>query len=50
MLSGEMTVHPENVTITGPESVLDQIEKAVAVVKVEGISEDAEKNSGAEAV
>ena len=23
---GEMTVHPENVTITGPESVLDQID------------------------
>ena len=42
---GEMTVHPENVTITGPESVLDQIEKAVAVVDVEGISEDAEKTA-----
>ena len=42
---GEMTVHPENVTITGPESVLDQIEKAVAVVNVEGISEDAEKTA-----
>ena len=42
---GEMTVHPENVTITGPESVLDQIEKAVAVVKVEGISEDTEKTA-----
>lgn len=42
---GEMTVHPENVTITGPESVLDQIEKAVAVVDVEGISADAEKTA-----
>lgn len=40
---GEMTVHPENVTITGPESVLDQIERAVAVVKIEGISEDEER-------
>lgn len=40
---GEMTVHPENVTITGPESVLDQIDRAVALVDVEGISEDEER-------
>ena len=40
---GNMTVHPENVTITGPESVLDQIDRAVASVDVEGISQDEEK-------
>ena len=42
---GEMTVHPENVTITGPESVLDQIDRAVALVDVEGISEDEEREA-----
>ena len=35
-----MTVTPENVTITGAQSTLDQIDQAVAVVDINGISED----------
>lgn len=42
---GSLTVHPESVTITGPESVLNQIDRAVAEVNVEGISEDEEKTA-----
>lgn len=37
---GDMTVSPENVTVTGPESVLNQISNAVAVIEVEGLTED----------
>ena len=37
---GRMTVTPENVTITGAQSTLDQIDQAVAVVDINGISED----------
>ncbi len=42
---GDLTVSPENVTITGAESVLEQIETAVAVVDVDGISEDTEETA-----
>ena len=37
---GRMTVNPENITITGAQSILDQIDQAVAVVDINGISED----------
>lgn len=37
---GQMTVQPENVTITGPESILEQIDRAVAKVKTADIYED----------
>ena len=40
---GDLTVHPDNVTITGPESALDQIDRAVARVDVSGISKDEER-------
>ena len=40
---GDMTVNPEKVTITGPESILKQIDKAVAKIDVEGMSKDGEK-------
>lgn len=39
---GDMTVSPENVTVTGPESVLNQINNAVAVIEVEELTEDAD--------
>lgn len=42
---GSMTVHPTNITITGPESVLEQIDRAVASVKVDGMSKSEEKNA-----
>ena len=37
---GSLTADPNNVTITGPQSALDQIDRAVARVDVEGISKD----------
>lgn len=37
---GDMTAQPEQVTITGAESVLDQIDRAEARVNVEGITAD----------
>lgn len=37
---GSLTADPNNVTITGPQSALDQIDRAVARVEVEGISKD----------
>lgn len=37
---GQMTVQPENVTITGPESILEQIDRAVANVDTTDIYED----------
>lgn len=37
---GKMTVNPENITITGAQSTLDQIDQAVALVNINGISED----------
>ena len=39
-ISGDMTVDPDKITITGAESVLDQIDRAVAKINIEGISED----------
>lgn len=42
---GKLTVHPENVTITGAESVLENIERAVASVNIDGISEDEERTA-----
>lgn len=39
---GDLTVRPDNVTITGPESALENIDRAVAKVDVSGISKDAE--------
>ena len=40
-----MTVNPENVTITGAESTLEQIDRAVAQVDINGISEDEERSA-----
>lgn len=37
---GKMTVNPENITITGAQSTLDQIDQAVALVNINGISGD----------
>ena len=37
---GDMTVNPDKVTITGPESILDQIDRAVALIDVEGLAKD----------
>lgn len=37
---GSMTVNPERVTLTGSESMIDQIETAAALINVEGISKD----------
>ena len=37
---GDMTVNPERITLTGSESMVDQIETAVAAIDVEGISKD----------
>lgn len=42
---GGLTVHPANITITGPESVLDQIDRAVASVEVDGISKSEERTA-----
>ena len=42
---GDMTVNPENVTITGAESTLEQIDRAVAQVDINGISEDEERSA-----
>lgn len=39
---GEMKVNPEKVTITGAESTVNSIDKAVAKINVEGISKDEE--------
>ena len=40
---GDMTVNPDKVTITGPESILDQIDRAVALIDVEGLAKDSEE-------
>lgn len=42
---GSMTVHPTNITITGPESVLEQIDRAVASVDVDGMSKSEEREA-----
>ena len=42
---GRMTVTPENVTITGAQSTLDQIAQAVAKIDINGISEDETKTA-----
>ena len=42
---GDMTVDPEQVTITGAESVLSQIDRAEARVDVDGITSDQEKTA-----
>ena len=42
---GDMTVHPENVTITGAQSAIDQIERAVAQVDIDGLSKDTEETA-----
>ncbi len=42
-LLGDMTVSPENVTITGPESVIEQIDRAVARIDISGISRDTDE-------
>lgn len=39
---GDMTVHPEKITITGSESKIAQVESAVAKINVAGLSRDAE--------
>lgn len=39
---GHLTVDPNNVTITGPQSALDKIDRAVARVAVDGVSKDTE--------
>ncbi len=41
-IMGEVTVDPENVTITGAESLLDQIYRAAAKVDIDGISQSEE--------
>lgn len=40
-----MTVNPDKVTITGPESILDQIDRAVALIDVEGLAKDSEETA-----
>ena len=40
---GEMTVNPKQITITGPESIIEQVETAVAWIDTEGISRDSDK-------
>ena len=37
---GDMTVSPERVTITGSESMIEQVDRAVASIDIEGISKD----------
>ncbi len=37
---GDMTVNPERITITGPESKIEEITRAVANIRTEGLSED----------
>lgn len=37
---GDITVSPENVTLTGAESLLEQVDRAAAQVNIDGISED----------
>ena len=39
----EVSISPEQVSVTGPRSVVENIQKAVAVVNVESLKEDAEK-------
>lgn len=41
---GEMTASPEQITITGPESIIERIETAVAWIDTEGISRDSDKS------
>lgn len=42
---GDMTVNPDKVTITGPESILDQIDRAIALIDVEGLAKDSEETA-----
>lgn len=42
---GDMTVNPDKVTITGSESILDQIDRAVALIDVEGLAKDSEETA-----
>lgn len=42
---GDMTVNPDKVTITGPKSILDQIDRAVALIDVEGLAKDSEETA-----
>lgn len=39
---GDTEVSPEQITITGPESRIEQIDQAVALIDVEGISKDSD--------
>ncbi len=39
----EITISPEQVSVTGPRSVVESIQKAVAVIDVESLKEDTEK-------
>lgn len=39
---GDLKVNPDSITITGPESALDKIDRAVARVNVDGLSKDKE--------
>ena len=45
IILGDMTVNPDKVTITGPESILDQIDRAVALIDVEGLAKDSEETA-----
>ena len=37
---GEISVNPENIVITGPKTIIQQIDRVVAEVEVNGISQD----------
>ena len=39
---GDMTVNPEQVTITGSESMIERVDRAVASINIEGISKDSD--------
>ena len=42
---GEMKVSPEKITITGAQSKIEEIDKVVAKIQVDGISKDEEKDA-----
>ena len=42
---GELKANPEKIKISGPESVIDSIDKVVALVDVSGQSKDEEKEA-----
>lgn len=42
---GEMTVNPERVEISGAESAIEDIQRVVAKIRVNGISEDCEREA-----